>query len=110
DRDERGRCAPGRFDAGGDKPRFRRRDRDEPLEPPVGRPRRGHAWRSEDSPLRTHYKGERSETGKPSREEPTGPKRAGLLTDRKGRKVLVERFGEAKPEAAEPPKRAFRGK
>jgi 23S rRNA pseudouridine2605 synthase len=60
------------------------------------RPRRGHAWRENDAPLRRHYRGGRDEDQHAP--ERAGPKRAGLLTDRKGRRVLVERFGEKKPE------------
>jgi 23S rRNA pseudouridine2605 synthase len=63
---------------------------------PQGRPRRGHAWRSEDAPLSRHYRGTRREKRQPG-DEPAGPKRAGLLKDRKGRRVLVERFGEKAP-------------
>jgi 23S rRNA pseudouridine2605 synthase len=74
--------------------RFDRR-RDERADKPQGRPRRGHAWRQDDAPLRRHYRGEHSDH-RPLTEEPAAPKRAGLLTDRKGRRVLVERFGEAK--------------
>jgi hypothetical protein len=49
--------------------------------------------------LRRHYRGGGDEV----QHEPQrgGPKRAGLLTDRKGRRVLVERFGEKKPELEE---------
>jgi 23S rRNA pseudouridine2605 synthase len=78
-----------------------RAERDGPDKPP-GRPRRGHAWRAEDAPLSRHYRG----AGSKLRERPEGsaaPKRAGLIADRKGRRVLVERFGEkasAKPEQA----------
>jgi 23S rRNA pseudouridine2605 synthase len=60
---------------------------------PAGRPRRGHAWRTDDAPLRRHYRG----GDERPRADASGPKRAGLLTDRKGRRVLVERFGDAKP-------------
>jgi 23S rRNA pseudouridine2605 synthase len=62
-----------------------------------GRPRRGHAWRSDDAPLRTHYRGGRDDA-RIEREKASGPKRSGLLTDRKGRRVLVERLGEKKKE------------
>jgi 23S rRNA pseudouridine2605 synthase len=69
---------------------------------PPGRPRRGHAWRQDDAPLRRHYRGKRDEREQEEasgagRGQAAGPKRAGLLTDRKGRRVLVERFGEKKP-------------
>jgi 23S rRNA pseudouridine2605 synthase len=63
---------------------------------PPGRPRRGHAWRSEDAPLRRHYRGERTQAPRIP-DKAVGPKRSGLISDRKGRRVLVERFGDAKP-------------
>lgn len=63
---------------------------------PPGRPRRGHAWRSEDAPLRRHYRGERAQAPRMP-DKAAGPKRSGLVSDRKGRRVLVERFGDAKP-------------
>jgi len=66
---------------------------------PAGRPRRGDAWRQEDAPLRRHYRGGHDE-GQHAPER-SGPKRSGLLTDRKGRRVLVERFGEKKPQPEE---------
>jgi len=66
---------------------------------PPGRPRRGHAWRQDDAPLRRHYRGGGGEDQHAP--ERAGPKRAGLLTDRKGRRVLVERFGEKNPEREE---------
>lgn len=71
------------------------------------RPRRGHAWRQDDAPLRRHYRGSRREE-LTTADEPRPDKRAGLLTDRKGRRVLVERFGAAQraPQSAEPPPRA----
>jgi 23S rRNA pseudouridine2605 synthase len=88
--DERGR--PGRHEQRDDKP--------------PGRPRRGHAWRQDDAPLRRHYRGKQGERGAgeasgSKRGEASGSKRAGLLTDRKGRRVLVERFGETKPREVE---------
>jgi 23S rRNA pseudouridine2605 synthase len=84
--------------ARGERRRDGRRDqRERPAgdDKPAGRPRRGHAWRAEDAPLRRHYRGG-DERGRPDADA-SGPKRAGLLTDRKGRRVLVERFGEKKP-------------
>ncbi len=93
---------------GSDERRHRERENERGEKQP-GRPRRGHAWRAEDAPLRRHYRGgdERRHAGA----EAAGPKRAGLLTDRKGRRVLVERFGEKKPrEAAQSrPKKRFGG-
>jgi 23S rRNA pseudouridine2605 synthase len=89
----------------GDRPRRRedhgrhRRHEQERDDKPPGRPRRGHAWRQDDAPLRRHYRGKRDEAQHAP--EGTGPKRSGLLTDRKGRRVLVERFGEKKPRGDE---------
>jgi len=76
--------------------RFRDRTDARPEKPP-GRPRRGHAWRQEDAPLRRTYRGSRRDDLKIG-DTPSG-KRAGLVTDRKGRRVLVESFG-AKPAPA----------
>jgi 23S rRNA pseudouridine2605 synthase len=74
---------------------------DERPEKPPGRPRRGHAWRMDDAPLRRTYRGSRRDELKIAGEA-RPDKRAGLLTDKKGRRVLVERFGtrKEKPEAA----------
>jgi 23S rRNA pseudouridine2605 synthase len=57
-----------------------------------------HSWRAseEDRPgkkLRRNFRGSRRDDGKP-REAPTAEPRTALLTDRKGRRVLVERFGQ----------------
>ncbi|MFY9828811.1 MAG: pseudouridine synthase [Rhodoplanes sp.] len=85
----------------GEKRPHRRGDReragDDVREKPQGRPRRGHAWRAEDAPLGRHYRGAGSKTRQRT-EEPAGPKRAGLIADRQGRRILVERFGD-KPAA-----------
>jgi 23S rRNA pseudouridine2605 synthase len=64
-----------------------------------------HSWRAaeEDRPgkkLRRKFRGARRDDSTP-RETPTAQSRTALLTDRKGRRVLVERFGE-KPPSAEP--------
>jgi 23S rRNA pseudouridine2605 synthase len=82
------------------------RERDEQAEEPHGRPRRGHAWRKDDAPLHRTYRGSRRDDLKIADEE-RPDKRTGLMTDRKGRSVLVERFGRAKekPESAETPAR-----
>jgi len=102
ERDEHREHAPPRRD---DKRRDHRRERgrrdDERPEKPPGRPRRGDAWRQDDAPLRRHYRGGRDE----HRPQASGEKRTGLVTDRKGRPVLVERFGEKKPPAEERPRR-----
>jgi len=74
--------------------RDERRDGGRGAKPP-GRPRRGHAWREDDAPLRRHYRGGRNEER--PQPETSAKKRSGLLTDRKGRRVPVERFGEKKP-------------
>jgi 23S rRNA pseudouridine2605 synthase len=64
-----------------------------------------HAWREHkfdserDKPLRRKFRGARRDE-KFAAEAPAAEKRAGLLTDRKGRRVLVERFA-SKP-AEEP--------
>ncbi len=78
---------------------------DRPEKPP-GRPRRGHAWRKDDAPLRRTYRGSRRDE-LVIRDDARPDKRAGLLKDRKGRRILVERFGTKKePEKAEAPRRA----
>ncbi len=80
----------------GERARRPRRDERDGAEQPAGRPRRGHAWRSDDAPLGRHYRG----AGSKARQLPNDgerPKRAGLIADRKGRRVLVERFGEKPP-------------
>jgi 23S rRNA pseudouridine2605 synthase len=75
--------------------RGRAREDERPEKPP-GRPRRGHAWRQDDAPLRQTYRGSRRADLKiPDEDRPD--KRAGLLKDRKGRRILVERFGTRKP-------------
>jgi 23S rRNA pseudouridine2605 synthase len=61
-----------------------------------GRPRRGHAWRQDDAPLRRTYRGSRREDLKIADD---GDKRAGLVKDRKGRRILVERVGAKGAEA-----------
>jgi 23S rRNA pseudouridine2605 synthase len=85
---------------------LRRRERDERSEKPPGRPRRGDAWRKDDAPLRRTYRGSRRDDLKIA-DEARPDKRAGLMTDRKGRRILVERFGtkKEKPQPAETPAR-----
>ena len=114
DGDARGPRRDGRRDfKRGDHPR--RDDRgghrrhDEHADKPPGRPRRGNAWRQDDAPLRRHYRGKRDERAQEPAER-SGAKRAGLLTDRKGRRVLVERFGEKKPEREERKEGRFGGR
>jgi 23S rRNA pseudouridine2605 synthase len=73
----------------------------------TGRKSTSHSWRAreEERPakkLRRKFRGSRRDEEKP-REPSSGKARAGLLTDRKGRRVLVERFGQNK--SPEPPKR-----
>jgi 23S rRNA pseudouridine2605 synthase len=69
-------------------------------EKPPARPRRGHAWRQDDAPLRRTYRGSRRDDLKIV-DEARPDKRAGLMTDRKGRRILVERFG-AKSDKPQP--------
>ncbi len=99
-RGERG-FAPrsGRAEANRDDKPFRRprTPREDRPEKPPGRPRRGHAWRQEDAPLRRTYRGSRRDDLKIA-DEARPDKRAGLLKDRKGRRILVERFGTRKPQ------------
>jgi 23S rRNA pseudouridine2605 synthase len=106
-RGERGFAPRGeRADAnGGDKPfRRSRTAREDRPEKPPGRPRRGHAWRKDDAPLRRTYRGSRRDDLKIA-DEARPDKRAGLLKDRKGRRILVERFGTKKPKPEPGPER-----
>jgi 23S rRNA pseudouridine2605 synthase len=86
-------------------PRGERRNRIEPPKSGGGAPAQKakhrktihHAWRARDEerpkkPLWRKFRGARRDDGE--RQEPAGDKRAGLLTDRKGRRVPVERFGQ----------------
>jgi 23S rRNA pseudouridine2605 synthase len=86
------------------------------------RTRASHAWREHksggerDKPLRRTFRGARR-AEKEQREQAATEKRAGLLTDRKGRRVLVERFASARaaeplpePQKQRPPKRGRRGR
>jgi 23S rRNA pseudouridine2605 synthase len=87
--------------------RGRAREDERPEKPP-GRPRRGHAWRQDDAPLRQTYRGSRrADLTIPDEDRPD--KRAGLLKDRKGRRILVERFGTRKPKPEPAPKAPLRG-
>jgi 23S rRNA pseudouridine2605 synthase len=77
-----------------DKSESRRTIRPRPASP-------AHSWRrhEEDRPgkkLRRKFRGARRQDNKPGERSAEKP-RAGLLTDRKGRRVLVERFGRNKP-------------
>jgi 23S rRNA pseudouridine2605 synthase len=81
-----------------------------PERPAVGKSKRpnaaAHTWRAheEDRPgkkLRRGFRGSRRD--KPSRQFPPGEARAEILTDRKGRPVAVERYGQ--PLAAETTRR-----
>jgi 23S rRNA pseudouridine2605 synthase len=95
DRDDRRPFRKSRGSEGNERP-----------EKPAGRPRRGHAWRKDDAPLRRTYRGSRREELKIA-DEVRPDRRAGLLTDKKGRHVLVERFGtkKEKPQPVEAPAR-----
>jgi 23S rRNA pseudouridine2605 synthase len=66
-----------------------------------------HAWRTHDDEqpgrkLRRKFHGARAEDPRP---QPQGKRRAGSLTDRKGRSVTVERYGE--PPVSEAPREEF---
>ena len=101
----RGERAAGQLDRDDRRPfRSSSAERDERPEKPPGRPRRGHAWRRDDAPLHRTYRGSRRDDLKIA-DEMRPDKRAGLLTDKKGRRILVERFGTKKEklEAAQAP-------
>jgi 23S rRNA pseudouridine2605 synthase len=78
----------------------------ERAEKPAARPRRGHAWRADDAPLRRTYRGSRRDDLEIA-DEASADKRTGLMTDRRGRRILVERFGakKDKPQLEEIPAR-----
>jgi len=85
-----------------------------------GRKSSDHAWRAREVErptklLRRKFRGKLADTrGKTEkREPPGGEKRAGLLTDRKGRRMVIERYGKPPvqdPPRQEPPKRARPGR
>jgi len=88
------RGAPRRAAQGGgkDEAKSRRNDQSRPALPI-------HSWRAREDEhpqkkLRRRFRGSRRDDGTP-REPSTGELRAGLLTDRKGRRVPVERFVQA---------------
>jgi 23S rRNA pseudouridine2605 synthase len=60
-------------------------------------------WRGGDKPLRRTFRGARRE--RREEDKPSGPKREELVADRKGRTVVVERFGQ--PKEPPPPKRKW---
>ena len=97
--------SPARFQNGGQDARSPRGRRDEQPEQPQGRPRRGHAWRQDDAPLSRTYRGSRRDDLRIDEDRPD--RRTDLTSDRKGRSVVVERFGtpKEKPEPAGPPAR-----
>jgi 23S rRNA pseudouridine2605 synthase len=76
-----------------------------------------HSWRAreEERPakkLRRKFHGARRDSEKPP-EKPAGPKRTEMFTDRKGRAVRVERFGQPpprEPPAQTAPKRGRHGR
>jgi 23S rRNA pseudouridine2605 synthase len=80
-----------------------------PREKSTGRKAASHSWRAhpDEGPpkkFKRKFRGSRRDDGK--RPEPApGQPRAGLLTDRKGRRVLVERFEQA---SAPPPRQGAR--
>ncbi|MGO9755130.1 MAG: hypothetical protein ACLPNY_00770, partial [Roseiarcus sp.] len=73
----------------------------------INRKSTGHSWRAHEQErpakkLRRKFHGSRRDDKKPGERSSEKP-RAGLLTDRKGRRVLIERLGRNKP--PEPPKK-----
>jgi 23S rRNA pseudouridine2605 synthase len=121
---ERPRFEKPRFDKprdskfGEDRPRNFNRDEKpgEEAELPSRSPKRphksaSHVWRSEDKLLRRKFRGNRDDETAPREKfspNPEAKKKAGLIADRKGRRILVERFGEKKvepePEITERPR------
>jgi 23S rRNA pseudouridine2605 synthase len=79
-----------------------------------------HSWRvhGDDGarpgrPQRRKFHGARRDRDGGQRQSPAGEVRAGVLTDRKGRAVAVERFGQAptkEPPRQAAPKRGWRGR
>jgi 23S rRNA pseudouridine2605 synthase len=62
--------------------------------------RTGHAWRAYDASGKRTFHGSRRDE-RPSQPDEASEKRAGLVRDRRGRKILVERVHA--PQAPEPP-------
>ena len=103
---------------GDDRPREFSRDAKpgEEAELPSRSPKRphksaSHVWRAEDKLLRRKFHGSTSDETAPREKfspDPETKKKAGLIADRKGRRILVERFGEKKvepePEITERPR------
>jgi 23S rRNA pseudouridine2605 synthase len=83
---------------------------------PTGHKSGHHSWRARDDerpqkPVRRKFHGARRNDGKPH--ESAGDKRAAVLSDRKGRPILVERYGQppAKEQPAkEPPRQETRNR
>jgi len=78
-----------------------------------GRKSTDHAWRARESErptklLRRTYRGKRRDAEAAG--QPSGEKRAGLLKDRKGRRVLVERYGQSPSHEAPQPYQPKAGK
>src|SRR5262249_43211116 len=79
---------------------FGRRDDETPQK--QRKQRSGNAWRDYDASGKRTFHGSRREE-KRIREDEAPDKRSGLLRDRKGRRILVERFGAPKaPELPRP--------
>jgi 23S rRNA pseudouridine2605 synthase len=85
-----------------------------PRKPKPFKPRSGHSWRGREplderkKPLTRKYRGQRRDGGREAVEAPAN-KRAGLVQDRKGRRILVERFADAKREPQDATARPQRG-
>jgi 23S rRNA pseudouridine2605 synthase len=104
---------------GSNKSRDDRRPQEQAQErrAPHSAPRSGHVWRDHDAPRRSWsakksgHQSSKSSKQSSRQEDATGrEKHAGLLKDKKGRRVLVERIRSAEPKAVEKksPGKAFR--
>jgi len=72
--------------------------------PNPGKHRSGNAWRDQPASGKRKFHGSRREEPRAPEDDKPG-KRAGLLKDRRGRRILVERIGMPKlPEPEPPPK------
>jgi len=83
---------------------------EETRRPPKEHKSKSHVWRAEERLLRTKFHGNREEAREKFKPDPNAKKKAGLIADRRGRRILVERFGEKKPEPMEAERPRGRGR
>jgi 23S rRNA pseudouridine2605 synthase len=83
---------------------------EEPRRSPKEHKSKSHVWRAEERLLRTKFHGNREEAREKFKPDPNAKKKAGLIADRRGRRILVERFGEKKPEPVEEERPRARGR